>query len=65
MGLKLPRDLLFATAAGRRWRDRRGGNVPPEITLAWNALLDSLDRRLDDLELPRGSERGSLPGARA
>src|ERR1035437_5642563 len=41
-GLKLSRDLLLATAAGRRWRDRRGGQVGPEIEQAWNALLSSL-----------------------
>ncbi len=64
-GLKLPRDLLFATAAGRSWRDRRGGNVPPDIALAWKALLDSFERRLDELALPRRAERGNVPGARA
>jgi glycosyltransferase involved in cell wall biosynthesis len=55
-GLKLPRDLLFATTAGRRWRDRRGGNVSPAIEQAWNALLSSLHRRLDQLQLPHGNE---------
>ena len=55
-GLKLPRDLLFATTAGRRWRDRRGGNVSPEIEHAWKELLSSLCRRLDELHLPNGLE---------
>lgn len=59
-GLKLPRDLLFATAAGRRWRDRRGGKISPEIEQAWNALLISLSRRLDELDLPHGRELESL-----
>ena len=54
--LKLPRDLLFATTAGRRWRDRRGGDVSPEIEQSWNALLRSLLRRLDELQLPHGPE---------
>ncbi len=52
-GLKLPRDLLFATPAGRRWRDRRGGNIPPEIEKAWASLLVSLHRRLDELGVPQ------------
>jgi len=56
-GLKLPRDLIFATAAGRRWRDRRGGEVPPEIADVWAQLLNSLTRRLDELNMPRGVER--------
>ena len=55
-GLKLPRDALFATAAGRRWRDRRGGTVSPEIEQAWKALLNSLSLRLDELQLPLGRE---------
>ncbi len=55
-GLKLPRDLMFATAAGRRWRDHRGGKVPPEMAKAWAELLISLHRRLDDLNLPHGIE---------
>jgi glycosyltransferase involved in cell wall biosynthesis len=55
-GLKLPRDLIFATTAGRRWRDRRGGEVPLEIAKAWAQLLSSLTRRLDELKLPRGVE---------
>lgn len=55
-GLKLPRDLIFATAAGRRWRDRRGGAIPPEIVSAWTELLLALSRRLDELDLPRGVE---------
>jgi len=64
-GLKLPRDLLFATTAGRRWRDRRGGNISPEIEQAWNILLSSLYRRLDELHLPHGRELESLFKAQA
>jgi glycosyltransferase involved in cell wall biosynthesis len=64
-GLKLPRDLLFATAAGRRWRDRRGGTISPEIEHAWNALLGSLCRRLDELHLPHGREFEALTKAQA
>ena len=63
-GLKLPRDLLFATEAGRRWRDRRGGNISPETEHAWNALLRSLHQRLDDLHLPHASEFESLDKVR-
>jgi glycosyltransferase involved in cell wall biosynthesis len=59
-GFKLPRDLLFATTAGRRWRDRRGGNVPPETVKAWGELLISLSRQLDDLNLPHGLELEGL-----
>jgi len=55
-GLKLPRDLLFAATAGRRWRDRRGGKISPEIEQAWNAWLSFLNRRLDELQLPHGRE---------
>ncbi len=55
-GLKLPRDLLFATTVGRRWRDRRGGEVSPEIERAWTVMLGSLYRRLDELHLPHGRE---------
>ncbi len=61
-GLKLPRDLLFATTTGRRWRDRRGGNISTEIEQAWNALLSFLYRRLDELHLPLGRE---LPAPRS
>ena len=61
MGLKLPRDLLFATTTGRRWRDRRGGNVSPDIEQAWKALLSSLCRRLDELHLPNGLELPAPP----
>ncbi len=53
-GLKLPRDLLFTTTAGRRWRDRRGGKISPEIEQSWNALLSYLYRRLDELQLTHG-----------
>src|SRR5450759_313254 len=55
-GLTLSRDLLFATTAGRRWRDRRGGNISPEIEQPWNAWLRFLNRRLDELQLPHGRE---------
>jgi glycosyltransferase involved in cell wall biosynthesis len=51
-GLKLSRDVMFATAAGRRWRDRRGGKVPPDNEKAWAELLLSLSRRLRDMNLP-------------
>jgi len=64
-GLKLPRDLLFATAAGRHWRDRRGGTISPEIEQAWNALLVSLCRRLDELPLPHGREPAGAAAAEA
>jgi glycosyltransferase involved in cell wall biosynthesis len=64
-GLKLPRDLLFSTTAGRVWRDRRGGKISPEIEQAWNALLGSLYRRLDELQLPHEREPGSLLKAQA
>ena len=64
-GLKLPRDVLFATTAGRRWRDRRGGNISPGIEQAWNALLSSLCWRLDELHLPHGCEPESLQKAQA
>ena len=64
-GLKLPRGLLFATAAGRRWRDRRGGDISPEIGQAWNTLLSSLYRRLDELQLPHGREFEGLVKAPA
>lgn len=64
-GLKLPRDLMFATAAGRRWRDRRGGEVSPETAKAWAEWLASLSRRLDDLHLPHGIERDGLRKAPA
>ncbi len=64
-GLKLPRDLLFATAAGRQWRDRRGGKVSPETAKAWAELLKSLAKRLDDLRLPHGLELESLLKAQA
>ena len=52
MGLKLPRDMFFATPAGRRWRDRRGGEISPEIAKNWTTLLASLHRRLDVLHVP-------------
>jgi glycosyltransferase involved in cell wall biosynthesis len=55
-GLKLSRDLMFATAAGRRWRDRRGGSVSPEIEKIWTELLLSLSRRLHDMNLPHERE---------
>jgi len=56
-GVKLPRDLLLATAGGR---DRRGFNISPEIETAWNALLGPLTRRLDELQLPQGNEFENL-----
>lgn len=59
-GLKLPRDLAFATAAGRRWRDRRGGEVPPRIAQAWAELLTDLTRRLGELDLPHEPGFGRL-----
>lgn len=64
-GLKLSRDLVFATTAGRSWRDRRGGEVPPETAKAWTELLLSLSRRLNALNIPH--ERGfeNLPEAAA
>lgn len=52
--LKLPRDLILVTAAGPSWRDRRGGHVSREIEQQWKALLNSLCRRLDELQLPHG-----------
>lgn len=55
-GLKLPRDLLFATTAGRRWRDRRGGDISPGIEQMWHVLLRGLYRRLDVLHLPHERE---------
>jgi glycosyltransferase involved in cell wall biosynthesis len=55
-GLKLPRDLYFATPAGRRWRDRRGGNLSACIERDWNKLLSTLCRQLDALQLPQGVE---------
>ncbi len=55
--LKLPRDLLLATAPGRRWQEHRRGKVSPEIERKWSAWLIALTRRLDDLGLPRGLER--------
>jgi glycosyltransferase involved in cell wall biosynthesis len=64
-GLKLPRDLLFATTAGRRWRDRRGGTILPEIEQTWNALRGSLYRRLDELQLPHGREPACAAAAKA
>lgn len=53
-GVKLPRDLLFSTASGRQWRDRRGGKVSPEAVKVWAELLKFLAERLDDLNLPHG-----------
>lgn len=55
-GLKLPRDFYFATAAGQRRRDSRGGAVAPETEQAWNALLASLYRRLNELQLPHAGK---------
>ena len=64
-GLKLPRDLLFATAAGRRWRGSRGRDISPEIEQGWSTLLRSLCRRLDELQLPHGRELECLAKAPA
>ncbi|TSA15521.1 MAG: glycosyltransferase [Betaproteobacteria bacterium] len=55
-GVKLPRDLLFAAAAARGG----GGRISPETETAWNALLGSLMRRLDELQLPQGNEFENL-----
>jgi len=62
-GFKLPRDLFFATAAGRRSRDRRGGEIPPAIEQTWKTLLGSLHQRLE--QLPQQGEAGGLPEAQA
>jgi glycosyltransferase involved in cell wall biosynthesis len=64
-GIKLPRDLLFAAFAGRRWRQRRGGTLPPPVEQAWNALLNHLRGRLDELHLPHGLEPETSPKAPA
>lgn len=64
-GLKLPRDFIFATAPGRRWRDRRGGDISPGIEQAWTGLLISLCSRLEDLRLPHGLELDGLRKAQA
>ena len=58
-GLKLSRDLMFTTAAGRWWRDLRGGKVPPETAKVWAELLLSLSRCLHKMNLPHepSSER--------
>lgn len=64
-GLKLSRDLMFATAAGRRWRNRRDGEVSPEMANAWAELLVSLYRRLDQLGLPREPGLEHIPRAPA
>ncbi len=62
-GLKLLRDLLLASAPGRRWQEHRRPNVPPEIDRKWNEWLLTLTRRLDELGLPRGLEAGRRPKA--
>jgi glycosyltransferase involved in cell wall biosynthesis len=61
-GLKLPRDLFFVPVAGRRWRDRRGGIVSPEVEKTWTELLFSLSRQLHDMDLPHEREFERLPG---
>jgi glycosyltransferase involved in cell wall biosynthesis len=53
-GLKLPRDLLVAALAGRRGRARPANKVPPEIEQAWTELLQSLQRRLEELNPGHG-----------
>jgi glycosyltransferase involved in cell wall biosynthesis len=63
-GLKLPRDLLQAATAGRWRRDPRS-ELPPEVVKAWNELLLSLTRRLDELNLPLGFARKHPNGAPA
>lgn len=62
-GLKLPRDLLLAAADGRRRQDHPGGKVSPEIEKAWIELLQSLQRRLEELNLPHGRELEGLSKA--
>ena len=51
-GVKLPRDLLKAAAE----RNRPARSVSPEIEAAWAGLLQSLQRRLQELNLPHGLE---------
>jgi hypothetical protein len=53
-GLKLPRDLLVAALAGRRGRARPANKVAPEIEQAWTELLQSLQRRLEELNPGHG-----------
>jgi len=55
-GLKLPLDLLYATAPGRTWQAHRRAKISPEVDRAWTELLASLTRRLNELDLPRGLE---------
>ncbi len=64
-GLKLARDLLFATKAGRRWRNRCGCKISPETMKAWAELLITLSRRLDDLHLSHGFEIDGVLKAQA
>ncbi len=64
-GLKLPRDLLFSSASGRRWRDHRGGKVSPETVKVWAELLKLLAERLDEMNLPHGFEPRDLDEAPA
>ena len=47
--IKLPRDLLLAASAGTA---RSSGNVPSDVEQTWNALLNHLHHRLDELNLP-------------
>jgi len=63
--LKLPRDAFFATPPGRRWRDRRGGDVPPALEQAWGELLHALAARLDRLGLPHEQRLAGAQRARA
>lgn len=64
-GLKLLRDLLLATAPGRRWQEHRRPEVSPQIERKWKEWLAALTRRLDELGLPRGLEAGHAPKASA
>ena len=62
-GAKLPLDLLYATAPGRRWQAHRRAPVPPEVEKAWNQLMQTLTRRLDRLRLPGDGASTNLADA--
>lgn len=53
-GLKLPRDFLVAASSARRGQRLRAREVSPEIEMAWAELLQSLQQRLDQLNLAHG-----------